>query len=45
LPTKYVAENGIFIRRYDINEEYWQKKDYLLTEPRGTYIYKVSYDS
>lgn len=54
LPDPYVAENGIFIRniaasttanKETVDRNYWVKNDYLLTQPLGSKIYRVDYDS
>ena len=48
-PVKYVAENGVFIsntlRSGKQNYDFWEQKNYLLTQPLGSKVYKIDYDS
>lgn len=48
-PVRYVAENGVFISNTlldgKINYDFWEQKDYLLTQPLGSKVYKIDYDS
>lgn len=54
LPVSNVAQNGIFISnvKYDRDEnsitegnDWWERKVYLNTQPIGSKVYKVDYDS
>ena len=48
LPTKFVAQNGIFISNITATSQkstYWTKQNYLLTQPTGSKVYKIDYDS
>ena len=45
-PDQFVAENGVFI--HNVDEDYhslWTKNNYLLTQPIGSKVYKVDFDS
>lgn len=48
-PVKYVAENGVFISNTlmsgKINYDFWTRTNYLLTQPLGSKVYKLDYDS
>jgi len=49
LPETRVAQNGIFIRYKNADEHkeygYWERNNYLLTQPTGSRMYKIDYDS
>ena len=51
LPETMVAQNGIYIRNYvtgssfDDDNSLWTRNNYLLTQPLGSKIYKIDYDS
>lgn len=47
LPETMVAQNGIYIRNInkDDYEGFWERNNYLLTQPLGSRIYKIDYDS
>lgn len=46
-PEVMVAQNGVYIS--NINQKdftgYWERDNYLLTQPTGTHCYKLDYDS
>ena len=48
-PVKYVAQNGIFISNSvpsgDINYSFWDQVEYILSQPLGSKVYKLDYDS
>lgn len=45
-PDEFVAENGVFIHNVDSDyHDLWVRNNYLLTQPTGSKIYKVDYDS
>ena len=47
-PVSNVAQNGVFIRNYELNDslsDYWERSEYLLTLPSGSKCFKVDYDS
>lgn len=47
LPETMVAQNGIYIRNINTDdyEGLWVRNNYLLTQPLGSRIYKIDYDS
>jgi len=47
LPETMVAQNGIYIRNTNKNDydALWERNNYLLTQPLGSRIYKIDYDS
>ena len=42
-----VAQNGIYIKNINTDdyESFWDRNNYLLTQPLGSRVYKVDYDS
>lgn len=45
-PDPYVAQNGVFVQNAGSKAyEYWERNNYLLTQPKGTKDYKVDFDS
>ena len=45
-PDPYVAENGVFIYNKGNNpSDLWKRNNYLLTQPIGSKVYKVDFDS
>lgn len=47
LPETMVAQNGIYIRNINTEdyEGFWSRNNYLLTQPLGSRVYKIDYDS
>ena len=47
LPETMVAQNGIYIRNINTDdyEGFWSRNNYLLTQPLGSRVYKIDYDS
>lgn len=47
LPESMVAQNGIYIKNTnsDDYDDYWVRNNYLLTQPTGSRVYKIDYDS
>ena len=47
LPENLVAQNGVYIKNYNPTDydDYWVRNNYILTQPSGTRIYKIDYDS
>ena len=47
LPETMVAQNGIYIKNINTEdyEGFWSRNNYLLTQPLGSRVYKIDYDS
>ena len=47
LPENMVAQNGIYIKNTNSSDynDYWERNNYILTQPLGLHIYKIDYDS
>ena len=47
LPETMVAQNGVYIKNVNENDYdgYWIRNNYLMTQPLGSRIYKLDYDS
>lgn len=46
-PESLVAQNGVFVRNTNSDDynELWVRDNYLLTQPTGSHVYKIDYDS
>lgn len=47
LPETMVAQNGIYVRNINTDDydSVWSRNNYLLTQPLGSRVYKIDYDS
>jgi hypothetical protein len=43
--NKYIAQNGIYFYNQSGELQDWKKSDYIFTEPLGTKVYTLDYDS
>ena len=46
-PDAYVAQNGVFVENISGNsiDNVWTRNNYLLTQPKGTKVFKIDFDS